>query len=262
MGLSNCISGDMDAASYLENSFLLKKSALAVVIKHEVEQKTYRMTMECNWSNVFHDTVNGYDWYNVKSISLGRWAIGYPYAYVMARVLNWLHPTCILECGLGQSTKIINSYVSYYSDENCKLDVVEQDKDWIDFFCKDNKLDKNVSIHNRALRTVRINGNECYAYSNFQSIVENKKYAFISIDGPWGGDFISRVDILEYIPDILEGQFAIMMDDYERLGEKNTVDMIMKKLSDNGIKAKKGLYRGEKDMCIIVPDTMDFMFTM
>jgi hypothetical protein len=70
------------------------------------------------------------------------------------------------------------------------------------------------------------------------------------------------VDILEYIPDILEGQFAIMMDDYERLGEKNTVDMIMKKLSDNGIKAKKGLYRGEKDMCIIVPDTMDFMFTM
>lgn len=262
MDLLNCLSGELDAESYMENAFLLKKSAIGYVIRKEIEEKARRVSLECNWRDIFHDTVDGYDWYNVKSLSLGRWAIGYEYAYVMARILNWLHPKYILECGLGQSTKIINSYISYYVNERCQADVVEQDKSWIDFFCKDNKINENVSIHNRALRTVNIDGNECFGYCDFESVVKNKKYSLISIDGPWGGDYISRIDILEYLPEILEDDFVIMIDDYERVGEKNTVNLFMKKLLDKGISVKKGMYRGEKDICVIVPENMEFLLTL
>jgi len=94
---------------------------------------TEKISREILWRNIFIDTVQGYEWYKVDTISLGRWAIGYNYAYVLARVLDSIQPSNILEMGLGQSSKIINSFCM-----NTKAvktyDIVEQDNTWIDFF--------------------------------------------------------------------------------------------------------------------------------
>ena len=59
--------------------------------------KLQSLSMEQLWSNVFHDTVSSYDWFNVNSFSLGRSAIGYNSAYVISRVLQSMHPKSILE---------------------------------------------------------------------------------------------------------------------------------------------------------------------
>ena len=93
----------------------IKKSNLLISKSKEYQDKCdelLRATQELLWRDIFVDTVNGYSWYKNKSISLGRWAIGYNYAYVLARVLDEFKPNNILECGLGQSSKIIADYVT------------------------------------------------------------------------------------------------------------------------------------------------------
>lgn len=66
---------------------------------------------ELIWANVFHDTVCESQWFLDKSLSLGRAAIGYNFAYVLYRCLNEVNPENILELGLGQSTQIVMQYM-------------------------------------------------------------------------------------------------------------------------------------------------------
>lgn len=113
----------------MKTNFLVSKSKE----QHDKSDEMLRIE-ELWWRDIFVDTVKGYTWYHDKSLSLGRWAIGYNYAYVLARVLDELKPTDILECGLGQSSKIITDYVSVNSGVN--YDIVEQDQNWIDFLRK------------------------------------------------------------------------------------------------------------------------------
>ena len=47
----------------------------------------------------------------------GRWAaVGFPYLYVMYRVLNEVRPEMLLEIGTGQTTKMIWIYLRWNAD--------------------------------------------------------------------------------------------------------------------------------------------------
>lgn len=66
-------------------------------------------------------------------------------------------------------------------------------------------------------------GQQTIVYKYFDRIVENRKFDFISIDGQYDieePDGISRVDILKILPPCLMEQFCIVIDDYDRFGEK------------------------------------------
>lgn len=225
----------------------------------------FRNVQELLWRNVFVDTVKGYKWYHDKSISLGRWAIGYNYAYVLARVLDEFKPSGILECGLGQSSKIIADYVS--ANSSTVYDIVEQDKNWADFFKNNYCLDGQIKIHiKQIIETDFCTGGgysgKTYIYEDFASIVEGKKYALISIDGPWGSEMYSRVDVLKHIPEILQDDFVIMVDDFGRIGEQNMVKLLKERLDKNKITYFEGKYVGMSDVCVIVSEKWKFLTTM
>lgn len=230
--------------------------------KQDLELK---MTQEMLWRDVFVDTVAGYEWYKKKSISLGRWAIGYNYAYVLARVLNEFKPSGILECGLGQSSKIMIDYVS--ANENVTYDIVEQDKNWVEFFQKNCALDSRMKIHVRNIVETDFSGGadhiaKTYMYEDFASVVEGKKYALLSIDGPWGNRQYSRVDVIEHIPTILEDDFVIMVDDFERVGEQNMIKLLKDKLRSNNITFYEAKYAGMSDVCVIVSERWSFLTSL
>lgn len=260
LGLENCISGRLNSADYVNNAFLFVNESIIQIIQKNIDDKLMRTVNENYWRNIFVDTVQGMEWYKVNSLSLGRWAIGYQYAYVLCRVLNAIKPKYILECGLGQSSKIINSYSEYYDD--VKVDIVEHDKEWIDFWKLENKCSRNMSIHLRELQEMNYCEDSCYGYGDFESVVYDKKYSLISIDGPWGGEFISRIDILNHLPQILNEEFVILIDDYNRIGEKVLVQQITDKLNKCGINAIKGSYTGEKDVAVIVSSKLSFFLSM
>lgn len=226
-------------------------------------KKTYDLTQEMMWSHVFKDTVKGLEWYDVKSLSPGRWAVGYNYMYVLVRTLEAIRPKAILELGLGQSTKIMASYFRNLNDGEY-YDVVEQDKEWAEFFSNGEKIDsiEGMTIHTRPIYTKEYNGADVYVYEDFDSVVKNKKYSLISIDGPWGSDLYSRMDILNYIPSILNDSFAILVDDYNRYGEKAMIKDLMKILKNNGIEYDMGMYSGEKDMLIIMSKNYKYLTSL
>lgn len=219
--------------------------------------RTEKISRECLWRDIFIDTVNGYEWYKVGSISLGRWAIGYNYAYVLARVLDSLAPSQILEMGLGQSSKIINSFCMNVHGGVKYYDIVEQDKNWIDFF-RLTGLAENVNIY----QTDIVNMGGVYVYDKFDEVIKGKKYQLISIDGPWGSKDISRIDIIEHIPACLAEDFVILMDDYNRSGEQKSVSKLEEKLKSEKIEYYKAVYESECDMCLIVSAKYRFLTTL
>ncbi|MCH5267000.1 MAG: hypothetical protein J1E62_01540 [Lachnospiraceae bacterium] len=232
-------------------------------IRDEKIKTITNTTSEILWREIFKDTVKGYDWYTVKSLSLGRWAIGYNYAYVLARVLEGLKPKSILELGLGQSSKIINSYVAYQKNKHTiNYEVVEQSKEWLQFFLEDNSAEDNIIVHQREIEQKRFNNKPVNVYSGFGSVVKNKKYSLISIDGPKGSNYISRIDVLPFITNILEEDFVIMIDDYNRMGEKRMATQIEKRLQEANIKFFTGIYKSQCDVYVICSSNWQFFTTL
>lgn len=242
--LKKLIKKDEFTASWIEENIIM--------IKNNMD--------EMMWRNTFIDTVSGYEWWKNISISPGRFAVGYNYLYVMARSLSAISPSSILEFGLGQSSKLLSLYSNFYK---VHYDIIEQDKAWINFFGLENVLGNTITVHHRNIDTFYDKeGGIRYKYEEIDSIVSNMKYNIISIDGPWGGENYSRTDIIDFLPKILDTRFLIIIDDYNRIGEKRTINMIQKKLKSNNIDYNIKVYNGAKEICIIVSSDLKFLTTL
>ena len=246
----------LDNRSLLENAHktldikLSEQANELRVIKQKAE-KAMRSASEAVWAEVFNSAIKNCSWLKDVLLSPGRWAVGYPYLYVMFRILNELRPKSILEFGLGQSTRMIAQYAA--ANKDVKHYVVEHDKNWIEFFGNDCILPENTEIvvldydfvSYKEAKKVRI-------YKGASMVFQNMKFDYISIDGPLGGDMdsYSRIDILNLLPDCLKDSFIIMLDDYNRLAEQNTGREIERILKENGIAFKASTYYGDKDIRI------------
>ena len=183
--------------------------------------------------------------------------------YVLYRVLNEMRPKHILELGLGQTTRMIGQYATFY--EECSHHVVEHDEKWIDFFKRDFFLGGRTEVVNLALKNkTYCEDDMVLGYDNFKETFLNKKFDLISIDGPFGfnAKVYSRIDILELLPDCLQPSFVILIDDYDRKGEQNTVAQIKQKLNDYAIPFFFGEYAGKKNSCVIVSEDRAFLCSM
>ncbi len=220
--------------------------------------KNLKIANENLFATIFHDTIKNSEWLNIP-LSLSSGAIGYPFAYILYRILDEIEPKHILETGMGQSTKIITEYVK--SHKNVGHDVVEHDKEWIEFFKTNTNMSEFQNIHLLKNYKKKFKGIELNAYKNFKEEFKGQKFDLITIDGPVGvGQEYSRMDILDIIPDCLEQKFIILIDDCERVGEQRTIELLEQKLEDNKIKFHKGYqYWGVTSVYICVSDDLEFL---
>lgn len=218
---------------------------------------------ELIWAQTWHDTILGIDWAkNLSGISPGRWAVGYNYIYVMTRILNETKPSKILDLGLGLSSTLIGTYLNYKKDDDRSHTIIEHDKNWADFYWGGRANLEYSTIIIKGLATKTYNGVEYYAYSDIADVVSGNRYDVISVDAPFEGTKYSRRDIIDYIPDILNDSFVVIIDDVNRQGEKNTVSDIEDKLRHGGIRYKIGYYTGMTDCCVIVSDDFSYLCTL
>lgn len=77
----------------------------------------------------------------IKLIEENSRAAGYPFLYILYRVLRDAKPKRILELGLGETTKLISQYAA--ANEDVEHFVVEHDLDWISFYKKEFSLPAN-----------------------------------------------------------------------------------------------------------------------
>ena len=217
---------------------------------------------EILWAQVFNNTVAESEWLKQKAFSPGHWAVGYDYLYVLYRALNIMQPEHILELGLGQSTRLISQYASW---KKAQHEVVEHDERWIEFFKSDFSLTEQTHIVTLELTEKPfLDDEKVLEYKDFQKTFEGRKFDFISIDAPFGGqaNIYARVDIVDLLPDCLNDSFVILIDDFNRKGERCTAKIIEKKLTDCSVPFCKGIYRGEKYVYVIVSENLNFLCTM
>lgn len=222
-----------------------------------------KISREALWAHIYSDTVKQSKWFNDSSVSPGRWAVGYPFLYVLYRVLEQLEPKSILEMGLGQSTKMITQYVAHHED--VKHTVVEQDSEWVRFFEEENQVALNTNICVLECEMVPYhNADEVRVYKGFKEAVGGNTYDIICIDAPSaeGMDKYSRIDVLSILPDGLNDQFVILLDDCNRIGEGNTAEEISNVLTTCGVDFAVGKYQGEKLFYIWVSRDLEFLCTL
>lgn len=236
--------------------------------KNDLKQ-VENISNELLWANIFHDTIKGSRWLQDQPFSPGRAAIGYPTLYALYRILDEFQPKSILEMGLGQSTKMIGSYAKWKEaqGEKCEHIVVEHDTSWINFFKGSFALSSNTEIMQMNLVKAKLdmtdgNQTEVNLYQNFSDNLKEKKFDLIFIDGPFGSPFYSRIDIIDLLPECLNDSFILMLDDAERKGEQNTLNMIARMLRDANIDFVHNYYSGVKATAIVASKDLHFYCTM
>lgn len=225
--------------------------------KHYLNEAQNGYLQEIYWANVFRDSIQDSVWLKNKSFSPGRWAINYIGLYVFYRVLNDFKPKSILECGLGQSSKMTIQYARYY---NSKLNIFEHNIPWIEFF-KKSFGDIDSFIRPSELEKVIIKGKESLTYKNFEQKINNEKFDFIFIDGPYGSDNYARSQLIKLVNN-LEKSFVVIMDDYERIGERETTDLFEEKLKFKEIKYLKKIYKSDKHLCLICSEDLEYLTSL
>ncbi|MFW7415411.1 hypothetical protein [Demequina sp. SO4-18] len=221
-----------------------------------------RSSREAVWGAVYRDTVAQSSWFTDQAVSPGRWAVGYPFLYVLYRVLDESRPTSILELGLGQSTKVTAQYAAHGTAVGHT--VVEHDPEWIAAFGANFALPSTTRIHTLDLTTAELpDGETALRYDGFAAAVGSATYDLIVVDGPFGGGAErARIDILDLIPQALEERFIIMLDDYNRPGEQRTAAAIAKALDAAGIAHETTRYSGEKDLWVATSPDLRFFTSL
>ena len=220
---------------------------------------------EIYWSQVYNSTIAGSKWLKDKSVSPGRWAVGYNYLYVLYRILNDVKPENIMEMGLGQSTRVIAQYAACYKAHHI---VFEENKDWTEFFSLGfDGLSEYTQIKHCDIKRELFKNENVPVYEGFKDFLneDRKKYQLFSIDAPiQGSDNFSRIDVLNCIPNNLGDDFVMMFDDCGWNIHANTIIEVKKALDSHGIKYTSSVYSGYdwKKVVVIASEGWSFLTTL
>jgi hypothetical protein len=217
---------------------------------------------ELEWAHIYHDTIRDREWLKNLAISPGgSWAANYSFLYVLVRVLSDYKPNKIIEFGLGESSKIVSSFLNNELQNSTHL-IIEQDETWIEAFRSRFNLSKNSELLHLPLEVKTVKGFPVKSYSSIQKNISGVFDLYI-VDGPVYSANYSRYDICLLAERFrLNDEFIIIIDDYSRVGEKETVSDLIHQLNTKGIKIHTGVYSGNKSQIIIATEKYRFATTM
>ena len=216
---------------------------------------------ELNWANIYHDSIRGKKWLQDLPLNIGRWAGDYVFFYVLNRILIDCKPKNILEFGLGESSKFVSVFLDNYLNESNHL-IIEQNISWYERFVSNFKLSHKTQVNICKVVTKQVNGQETSVYESINELV-NAKYDLYIIDGPIGSKQYSRYNIVE-LAKVLTSQddFIIIIDDYNRKGEQQTVLELIRVLKDKNIKVQSTVYEGSKSLVVIATEKYNFLSSL
>ena len=226
-------------------------------------ENTAGLVAEAQWADAFHALSLESSWLKDKTFSPGRWAIGYQYLYALYWFLEKMEPECVLDLGLGQSTRIIAQYAA--ANPKVRHIVVESSQEWIKFFKNSCfALPSNTTIIHCPYGTETFKGvNDVRVYENFVSLLQNYKFDLVSIDAPHSGDMMEfgRVDTIKLIPDRLSKRYAILFDDTGRKADNAGFRALVDELMVNRFTAQIGCFHGLKRSSVVVSEDLQSLLS-
>lgn len=236
---------------------MIKKIKSIIKENRDNQKKILLQSYELEWAQVYHDSIRGKKALENLPLNIGRWAGNYSFFYVLNRILSDFKPNAVLELGLGESTKFISTYLDNYLIDS-KHVVIEQDENWKNIFNENFTLCKRTEIVVCPLEKATIKGFETNAYHNFDAAV-TRKFDLYLIDGPYGSPHYSRYDIMNIAQSFQpDDQFIIVMDDYSRKGEKETIADLFALFKNNNVKVFHNSYAGNKSVMVIATENYKY----
>lgn len=218
-----------------------------------VKQKFFLQAKELEWAHVYHDSIRGISWLENLPLNVGRWACGYPLLYVLHRILSDYRPSSIIEFGLGESSKFISTYLEQELTNSTHV-IVEQSTEWREAFKARFKLSDRTEILICESAQEKVNGHLSNRYTGLAGHTV-KKHDLYLIDGPIGTPRYSRYDMVQCIKNFEQGdEFIMIVDDFERAGEKESVKDLLALLNQKGIKVHQGVYPGSSVALVIATE--------
>ena len=244
----------------------LKTAIRRLVGTERLANRMLPQLSEIRYSVMFHDSIIDSEWYKYKQLSLGAFAIDYGTAYVIYNVLERMQPKSIIEMGLGQSSKIIHQYATYYKTSAV---TIEHDADWVNFFLSGIAGKYDVNIQMARLEYRMYNGSQNLVYETLPLLAGNNKYDFVFIDGPFGTQpngkcySYARLNIIDIIEkNLLSPSFCIIMHDYQRSGEQNTISEVLNLLDKQNKSYCIAEYEAMKKCILICSNDLQFLASL
>lgn len=240
---------------------MIKRIKELIKENKERQNKIIAQNEELLWSAVFHDSIRGKKGIEDLSLNIGRWAGNYSFFYVLNRILNDYQPKRILEFGLGESSKFVSTYLDNYL-LNSEYLIIEQDADWKAIFENKFTLSPRSSIKVLPLIKKKYKGYDFNGYENIESTITSTFDLYI-IDGPFGSPNYSRFDVFALAEKLSKGdEFIIMIDDYDRHGERETVNELLKMFQNKDIDIFRETYKGVKSVTVIVTEKYKYVTSL
>jgi hypothetical protein len=211
-------------------------------------------------SNKLTAIMNDCEWLKYKLVAPGGWAMDNEALYTLCYILNNVKPKNILEFGLGQSSKIVHQYSTFYKDVHALT--IEHNNEWLNSFCRSIPNDINMIVKQYDSIVIEYKGFQTLTYSNLDEIFGNY-YDFIIVDGPYGSEHYSRSQIINIVHNPLPETFCIFIDDAERHGENETIEEICIAFCDKKIEYCLVKYIGEeKQHALICSKNLEFLTSL
>ena len=229
---------------------MLKRIKSIIRENRQMHKEHLLQLKELEWAHVYHDSIRGKEWLENLSLNIGRWAGNYSFFYVLNRILSDFKPEHILEFGLGESSKFVSAFLDNELLNSNHL-IIEQDIKWHGSFKDKFQLSPRSKVAICPLYKKNILNYEVNSYEGLKEVVK-KKYDLYIVDGPFGSMHYSRYDIVELATAFTKNdEFIIVIDDYQRIGEKETVQELLRLFKEKDIIIYFGEYSGNKSVCVL-----------
>src|SRR5690554_2933130 len=218
-----------------------------------------KLLQEIEWANIYHDSIRDNEELQKLSLKIGRWAGNYSFFFLVHRILKDFQPQKIVEFGLGESSKFISTYNRSIGNKHKHI-VIEQDDNWTRIF-NEAFLNENINIYHHPLQKKTVKGYEYNGYEKAEEIPSNAD--FYLIDGPFGSPNYSRYDILYVLQRIKpEKEFVLVLDDYNRIGEQETAEEILKLFKEKGRQVYSSSIEGGKSQFVLVTEKYKYVLSV
>ncbi len=233
--------------------------ALRILQIIDNQKEMIGLQRESLFANIFNSTIVDSEWLKYRSFSPGGWAVEYGFLYVLYRVLEQMHPYRILEFGLGQSSKMLHQYATYYKKHAV---TVEHDTSWIDFFKVNKAGDYDVNIQQLGIEMTTYKGVETRTYAGIADFCTGKYFDLVVVDSPFGSEHYSRSQIIDIAKNNLSKSFCVIIDDTERRGEKESIKEICNMLQNMGVDYCLRGYWSRKQFTLICSQDLHFLTSL
>lgn len=223
------------------------------------QNQIMKLQRESLYAQIFNNSIQDSEWLKYRNFSPGGWAVDYSFLFVLFKILNSMRPSKVIEFGLGQSSKLVHQYASYYQKDAI---TIEHDKNWVDFFQKDKSGDYQINIKLMDLEMISYKETETRTYAEIEDYCNGNKYDLIVADGPFGSEHYSRSQIINLAKDNLAKSFCVIIDDTNRIGEKETISELLTVLDNQKVGYCHKTYKSIKSFTVVCSKDLRFLTSL